>query len=66
MNLPPITPRRTGNAAQDEFNERVAERLQELQLLESATIQFQHTSSGMSAEVKPQQGGGAASRQVWL
>lgn len=62
MNLPPIVPQRTGSVVQDELNRRICERLQELQVLESATIQFQHTSNGMSAEVKPS-AGGSASRQ---
>lgn len=67
MNLPYIPPPRTGNPQQDEYNRRVSERLQELQLLESATIQFNHTSNGMAAEVKPPIGGGSpGGDQVWL
>ena len=66
MNLPPINPPMTRDAAQNEFNRRVAERLQQLQVLESATIQLTHTSNGMAAEVKDLGGGGADGDQVWL
>ena len=59
MNLPPIQPPLTRDPALNEFNRRVAERLQQLQMLESSTIQINHTSNGMSAEVKDL-GGGAA------